>query len=217
MNLRVDLTLPSERRSPSILNLKSLLNIATVVAPIAVLVLISILWVNSRIQSSILSSREDQWAATEPRKKAAIRHSQELGRNMAILKEMEGWQKARLNWEPQLVDVQRQVPPTVQLLSLKVDHNLILENNDTRYPARRFSLALRGKGVGESSERDIETLKNRLLASPLLSPLVDSVDVKEFNYDPTPGAGREDRVFKIDCAYRARRFDETAGKQERAN
>ena len=206
MNLRVDLILESEQRSGSTLNLQSLKRIALVVGPAIVMLLVAIgVWSVIRVQHEY-KMLNSEWELTEPQRKEADRQVVAFRVNVSILKEIEGWQKARIDWHQQLAGLLRLVPANVQLDTLRVSQNFQLVD-DSEIPARVFVLDLRGKAVGENAEDSVRGVERNLASREPFSTAGESVKVPVYGADPSQDASDNDRVFGITCRYKNKAFE----------
>ncbi|MBN1558329.1 MAG: hypothetical protein JW951_09310 [Lentisphaerae bacterium] len=205
MNLRVDLMEPDERRSASLINLKSLIRIAWFAVPAIVILLIAVFIINTTRISSELALLEREWEAAKPRRAEASALRSELAVNRNIVAELAGWTNSRIAWHSQLSGLMTAVPPTIQLRALRVDQRLQLL--DKEGPARFFSMALDGRSVGDTAEQSVQLLRRRLTEIPVFTGKVQTVTVAKFGADPAPGADRTDRTFTLQCAYLPRLFE----------
>lgn len=206
MNLHVDLILDTEQRSSSVFSVKSLIRFASIVGPIVVVLLVaSAVFGFLRLKRQV-DDLEVRWKASEPRKLSALRYRQQLAANKKIMKELEGWQAAQLPWHSQLIAVQREIPKTVQLHRMLINQTLQLINNRT--PTRSFVMAIDGRALGDTAENDIQSLKSRLEhGRPFVGVVKEGgVEVPVYGADPTPGADKADRIFKIHCIYENKPF-----------
>ncbi|NQT92126.1 MAG: hypothetical protein HQ559_05140 [Lentisphaerae bacterium] len=216
MNLHVDLILDTEQRSASVFSLKSLARLGTIGGPIlAVLLIAGAVFSFLRLKGEV-DDLEDRWKLAEPRKLASLRYRQQLSANKKILDELEGWQAAQLAWHRQLIAVQREIPDTVQLHRMSVNQTLQFLNKRT--PARSFVMVLEGRAIGETAETDIQDLKRRMgRAEPFVDTVKeDGVHVPVYGSDPTPGANKADRIFKIQCLYIDKLFEKPRKARKQA-
>ena len=205
MNLRVDLILPTEQRSASIINVKSLARISMIVVPVILGLVIALAVMNMMRARSDLRDLEAQWKDAEPKKKAAAALRAELAVNLDLEKNLTGWTSSRFNWHEQLRGIQKEIPLElrIQLLTLTVNSSMFVVGNT---PARGASLTLRGLAFGENTEANVKILKASLLKSSTLSGAVDSVEITQFAANTSAGANKLDRIFQIDVLYKARKF-----------
>lgn len=205
MNLRVDLILESEQRSGSIVTVKSLVRIVSILVPLIVVLLLS--WQAYgvvRIKSE-LRSTEARWQSVEPLEKKAKELAQERQANEDQLAQLNGWRKSHIDWNAHLLQLFHSVPENIQLQNLRVSQALQVTSN--KAPARVFTLELRGKAFGAEAESSVNSFKRLLSDDPAFTNDLIKVEVPLFGADTAAGAGKNDRVFEIRCGYRERLFE----------
>ena len=200
MNLRVDLILETEQRSGSAVNLQSIKRVGAVVGPAIAALLVAIgIWNVIRVQHEY-KMLNSEWELTEPQRDAADRQLSAFQVNVRVLKEMEGWEKARIQWHSQLEGLVRVVPANVQLDSMRVSQNFQLVN-DNKTQARVYSMEVRGKAIGQGAEDSVRQLERALANRQPFKSSIESVKVPVYGADPSTDADRNDRIFGIKCAY----------------
>jgi hypothetical protein len=205
MNLQVNLVLPSEQRSPSLINWRLLLRVMYVLVP-ACLALLVASWVFRAAQlKTVLTSLEGRRATTEPRLNAAIAVSGQLRTNRMSYAELNGWRDAGIRWADRLFALQTNVPASVQLRQLTVQQQMRLIDDKT--PARFFSLVVQGRASGEDAEEEIARMHHTIRNEPTFGAGADSLKVQA-SADPSPSAVRSDRVFRLDCVFTPKPFNE---------
>jgi len=205
MNLRVDLILASEQRSGSLLSLKSLLRIATIVGPLVLILIIGTAVLKTMKLTRKLNDLETQWQCEEPKKKRASELKKEVATNVALKEELEGWSKSHLDWHQQLLGLQRATADDIQLTSLRVSHAIQLVD-DEKTPARVFAATMKGTALGEKAELSVRRLERLLAQAPAFSNIMDRVEVSKYGADTRSGASKSDRVFEINCTYETLKF-----------
>ena len=205
MNLRVDLILPTEQRSASVINVKSLVRIATIVVPTILGLLIALAVMNMIRISSELRNLESQWKEAKPRKEAAAALRKELAGNQDLEKKLTGWTNSRLNWHEQLRGIQKEIPAElqIQLAALTIGSSMVLVD---KVPGRAASLTLKGVAFGENTEANVQKLKASLQQSTTLAAHIGAVEVTRFDASKAAGANKLDRFFQIDAPYKPRKF-----------
>jgi len=204
MSLRVDLILETEQRSATVVNKKSLLRLSAIVIPLALAAVVireATIMINL---ASDLKSKEADWAILGPRETQAKSLAQDCQTHGDILKELEGWSKSHVEWHPQLLGLLREVPPTIQIRTLKVDQTLV---GDTKPPARTFTMTLKGKAVGKDAEANVKLLERRLREVSAFAAVITNAQVRQFGADPAKDAKKDDRLFEIVCGYREFKFE----------
>jgi hypothetical protein len=204
--MHVNLMLDTERRSASPVSMTALIRLA--LATLVLLVLLAVFTVFSGFRNLQRDVRwaHEQWQQDEPKYEAAIKLRNDLALQKSILEEMNGWQKARVEWARQLEALQGAVPPSVQLTDLRVGYLLLVLTNNAA--ARVFEMRLAGK-TGEASGANVGDLRTALTTQPPFADLVQEADIPPgaFKQDPAPDAGRSDRIFEIVCHFQPRKFE----------
>jgi hypothetical protein len=203
VNLRVDLILPSEQRSASSLNLRSLIRIGSILVPCALLAWLAYGLAVLALVKNQFNILEEQWLFVEPQKAEAIRLTQLLNANRKLNDELMGWKSAHINWHESLAVLPRRVPPTMQIQSVSVGQVLQAEAGIL---ARVFALRIQGRATGARADQDVDELRDGLRREHALAEVVQSVEVGQFAADTSRSAKPEDRVFRLDCIYKPRPF-----------
>jgi len=202
MNLRVDLILETEKRSASVINAKSILRISYVVLPVILFLIIGSLVLSVWRLNSTLKTLEDTLAIDGPKKDKALKLRADLWANLAILEEVEGWNKSHLSFHEQLLGVQKEVPERIQLQNMTFSHTTGLTNN---MPARIFALSLSGKAVGDMAQSYVTQFEDRLKKGPAFTNTMESAKVVLFKRpDNVTDENKSDRLFQIECKYKPR-------------
>jgi hypothetical protein len=199
MSLQVDLILGAERRSASPLNAKSALRILYIVAPVVMVVVLALIVLGFLQTKWELAALEQRWENTKPKKAEADELRTQLRRNEEVLDEIRALRDSSLALHEELAGLLRIVPADAQLLALSLTHQPTL--TAAGKPARQFSLAMEGRAVGARADRSVADLRQRLQEAALGTAPMQSVEVTRFGPDTSAGAEREDRAFRIDCAY----------------
>jgi hypothetical protein len=197
--VRVDLILPSERRSASPVSLKSgarLLGIGLLTG--------AAVWVGASLAGIAdlrgrLRQAEEKWAAVEPRQQEAIRLIKEATENITIYSELEKLGSSRLAWHSHLSLLAGLVPEEIQLLDLSAQQEFQVQGSNS--VARAFTLTLSGRSAARGADLAVEKLRGRLQQDPVVSPLLESIEVPKFGEDARNPA---DRAFQMTCKYRPR-------------
>lgn len=207
MNLRVDLILESEQRSASVVNLKSILRIASICVPVILVVFILSAVVKMMALKSEFNMLEGQMENAVAKQEAAAKLREELATNLNVLNELEGWRNSHIDWHKQLLGLQKEVPKEIQLSALKLSQTLDLIESGVA--ARVFTMVLEGNAVGEDAEYNVYRLKRRLENTQLFSSIIeeDGVKVAKYASNPEKGAHKTDRIFRIECLYQDRKFE----------
>jgi hypothetical protein len=204
MNLRVDLLLDTERRSSSLLSMKSVLRISALVIPLILAALATFGVMGLLISVRELRMLDARWQQMEPRTKDAAKLLSEFQANREVMKVLEGWRHARVAWHEQFAGIMRVVPAEVQLTHLSVASTIGAVSN--KAPARVFAMTLQGRATGPEAELRVQEIEARLLSAAPFSSLTKKAEVTQFGSDTAPNANKDDRVFQILCTYAPRDF-----------
>lgn len=207
MNLRVELILDTERRSASLINVKTVIRISAIVVPLliaAIAAMMAMDYMSVKQKRDILKSqREDQ----KPTEEKATTLNTQLGQNLALLKEIEGWQNARTSWSVLLLDLQKSAPDKIHFDTLTVQHALTLEAGKSL--VRTYGMSLKGVAGGSNPEQDVRQMKEDVRLAASYTNLLDSVpEIKRFE----PLASHTDetkhhRAFTLDLKLKPRKFE----------
>ena len=205
MNLRVDLILESEQRSGSIVNPKSVLRIVAILIPLILVGLFVQQFLTAARLRREMENLSLTWDTARPQQEKARQMIEGFQAQGDIRKELQGWQLSRIRWNEQLIGLVRVVPENVQLFSFSMNQSQRLIEEKT--PARAYTTSMRGKAVGPTAEMSIRALERRLASEPPFEDVVAAVTVPEYGADTSPGASRDDRVFRIDSRYEEQPFE----------
>ncbi len=206
MNLRVDLILESERRSGSRVSLALVGRVAAVAVPaLAALWVVSMIVQYQRVQGE-LRHAERTWSRMQAEYDAAVALRTNLVERRALLSEIEGWRRARVDWHAQFEALRRGVPDQVQITDLRMDSLIQAASNRT---VRQAKLQLSGKTGGPEADAHVAGLLSELQQNPVFTNVIRSAEVPRgsFSQDPAPTATKQDRVFLIVCDFGTREFE----------
>ncbi len=210
MNLRVDLILDEEKRSASVLNAKSLIRMSIIIVPLAIVAMGVVGVINVMHSTLTLNNRNKSWEVAEIKEQEARDLRAEAGINNSIKNEMTGWRASQMDWHSQLLNIQRVAPRNMQFTRLHIGQTLKLVNN--RHPARHLTLTLSGKSKGADSETQINEFIANLKSLKIFTDAMVDVVINDFSEDRDKDASRQDRVFEIECIYKAKEFLEQKKK-----
>lgn len=201
MNLRVDLILESEQRSASLLNLKSIIRLVVVLVPSLIVAAYLFSFVGYLTLKGKVKQLETAAEINQPKVVQADALSAEVAVNEGMKRELAGWRNAAIDWHRQLYELMKCVPAEVYFESLRVSYAFQTEGN---VPARKYNMVIAGASKGSSSVDNVLRLKRELTVSEFFKKYMDPPEVPVFKQDAAPGAQDTDRVFRIECAYKAR-------------
>ncbi|OGV68424.1 MAG: hypothetical protein A2283_19390 [Lentisphaerae bacterium RIFOXYA12_FULL_48_11] len=202
MNLRVDLILETEQRSASVVNLKGIVRIISIVVPVILIVCIALVASTMMRINSELKNREGEMAIAGPKKDAAIKYREELGKNKQTLEELEGWCLSRIDWANQLAKIQTFIPTEIQLTSLKLMHSI--ETIDGT-PARTVNMAMKGKALGSQANANVEMLGD-IEKNTAFTNVMKEAKVADYRKNEDPSANEGEMLFVIEAIYQPKKF-----------
>ena len=197
MSYRVDLLYESERRSGSVFSIKALIRLVGIIVPAIIITAASVWGADVMRQTNEAKMLESQWTETKPKKDAANALRTEALKTAAIQSELQGWANAHVNWHRCLFNIQRAVPAAIQIESLRVKQALLVVPG--KGPSRMFSVTLRGRAKGETSEHSVLDFKRTLAEGEVFGGHVKEVTVPVFGADSSPDADKFDRIFEVHC------------------
>ena len=200
-NLRIDLILEGEQRSTAPISLQGVARIVGVAAPL--LILLGIAWAVVRFMAvkNTERMREAEWLLTEPQYEEAQKLTASMQTHRKILKLVEGWEKSILHWTDPLTAIRDHVPAGIQLVGLKVTHDIRAADGKTK---RFYGLLLQGKAVGTNAQHNVDGLRGDLASLEPFKDHVLDVVVREFEADTDKEADKADRTFQISSRYKPR-------------
>ncbi|MGQ9663452.1 MAG: hypothetical protein ACUVWX_14120 [Kiritimatiellia bacterium] len=201
MNLHIDFILPSERRNPNPVSWKAIKLIAWIVGLLIVLVLVAYAIVIFFALRREVQVAEAVWSDLQTRHQEIVALRSRVQTSSDILTELEGWKRSALAWHKQLLALQAEVAPSIQLTSLKIEQTTQIGSGTA--PTRLFTVTIRGVARGTSPENDVQALQQRLRDASAFASLVRSVEVSHFGVATDV---KEHRVFQITCRYQPRDF-----------
>ena len=204
-NLHINLILESEQRSGNVVSLKSCIRVCSIAVPSILLSILITMVLSTVISKSKLRMLEAESQDIEPKREKAVKLIEQLKLNKSVRAELEGWHKSHINWHEQLSALRGEIPGTIQLQNLSVNH--ILEAAKGKARARMFSMTLSGKATGSRAEKDIHSLSRRLEKADVFAAVIEAAQVTRYGADTTESAVEGDRIFQLDCTYRPRKFE----------
>jgi len=200
MNLRVDLIFETEQRSASVVNLKGIIRIVSIVVPLIIIVIISVIATNMISLSNSLSALQAELNDKTPKKEAAINYRAEVGKNKQTLEELEGWRKSRVDWAEELRKIQSVIPADIQLTQLRIGHAV---DSTGGAASRKFSLVMKGKALGDAAKTNVELL-GEIEKNQAFTNLLKDANVVNYGRNELEGAPAGEMLFEVSGAYKPR-------------
>ncbi|MBN1267973.1 MAG: hypothetical protein JXB04_00145 [Kiritimatiellae bacterium] len=206
MNIRINLIRENEIRQPGLMNPKMIMrmSLAALVGLIVLTIMLILLHVAS--VNRALSQARARHKKVDPVFQDVRALQQDLAFNQALLKDLQGWNKWRFEWQTILMDLQAAVPAPVQLTRLAIKSNMIMihppkwEKKALPVPARRFSVHLDGIAAGERGDEVVVQFVRSLRTARGLDTLIDSVRLATgLKKAPTRPGAEEGWMFAIEA------------------
>ncbi len=199
MNLQINFIQPAELRSASIVSLKSLVKIASVMLPLIVIILIVLAYVGYAEQKSSLGLLEDTWKSTEARQQRAQALGLQLEERKSALEELKGWSQSRPDWYAMMGTLSSVVPPVVQLKVLQARQ--ALEVGEDGYPQRTLRIVMNGRCEGPDAEDVVEMFRRSIAVDSQMSDAIRAAQVAAFREDTETGSTPDDRTFQVEVDF----------------
>ena len=202
MSLRVNLIIPSEQRSASRINIRSVSRLANIVIPSIIIFMAGIQILKYSVTISELHMLESKWTLAEPKQNRSRELLAHLHYNMQTSAELEKWKDSRINWNQQLQAILESAPKTIQATSLFISSKL--ENPSIPSPPiRSYILIIDGKNSGKKAMDHIEIFKQNLEKHCSKIDIIESIEVSNYEADTSDNATQFDRIFQIECIYKS--------------
>lgn len=210
MSLQVNLIQEAERRSASLVRLKSIGLIAAAVAVTVLTASLAWKYLGYLEVRRALKQLEPQRVEFEQRRKETEALQQTLDIHKGYADEILGWSHSRLPWDEILAGIRKHVPDTMQWRTLQLRMQLAV-GKDGHY-AREHAVTLNGRHQGPNAEARVESFRRAWGTEAPMSNWTDKAVVASFTDDNTPGAAGQDRLFQIEVTFKPRSFRAPAGQ-----
>ncbi len=202
MNLRADLIFANEQRSASMISMRSITRVASVVGPAVAVLIVAYIVMNAVALSGKVKNAEREWMSIEPRKEQALRVLEAGKVNDAILEEIEAWRHSSIDWAPQLTSLQKAISPSIQLSAMRISQ--VLNQTDKGRTARTFSMTIAGTAVGREAEVAVEGLQKHFIEGEPFADMVAGARIPKYGADPE---NKANRIFELECEYTPSPFE----------
>ncbi|NCC52117.1 MAG: hypothetical protein EOM20_12990 [Spartobacteria bacterium] len=143
----------------------------------------------------------------------------DIAENEGIRSEMEGWRTSSPDWGAYLMDVQKLVPDSIQMvrLSLRGEINMPRTKGSTSkavLPYREYRMTVDGISQGELADEVVIKFVRDLKEAPGLSEFLDAVTLQRIEKEKLGGRDAVDmqrRTFAIQAV--SRRLEMTGGRK----
>jgi type II secretory pathway component PulJ len=203
MNLRINLIHEDELRYAGALSPVFILRISAL-ALLALLALgiVLVLFHMGSVKQN-LKQLETRYDDLKPVYEQVRTMQQHLAENKKILEELGGWRASRVEWSQSLMDLQAIVPPSVQLMNMRVQGSIIMVGAEKKgpggkkkpgTPARRFKMDISGKVVGGQAEEVVVQFIRTLRSPDKFQPELDSVKLQRLQKESSRGSRSPDET-----------------------
>ena len=197
MNFQVNVIFDSELRTGSSISQKFVVRLVAVVIPSVCLFLFILLVFKARSMRQNRLLVEHNKNGIKSGYNIVLKMQNELRDHRNMIQDIEGWRVSRTVWHKTLRYLQEIVPANVQLTRLMASEKF--ESVDG-VPSRIVRMYIKGKVIGENSEKDVKQFKQALEGSPLFKPIISHVEVKRF-VAPANLKESDMRAFDIECTF----------------
>jgi len=195
MSYNINLLNDNEKRSLAVLSLRSVIRISTVLAPILVVFVVGIYFLNYLNLKQELKSNKIKWGDLESKEKYADELAAQSGLSADVLKELKDWNSRGVQLYEVLINLMVETPEDLYLKTLDIQRTLKL--NDQKVLVSSYEVSIKGIIYGNNSENRVVNYKNVLETSIGLKNFVDTVKVAQYDENLNSQDDLEDKVFMI--------------------
>ena len=195
MSYNINLLNENEKRSLAVLSLQSVVRITTVVAPILVVFVVGIYFLNYLNLKQELKSNKIKWSELESKEKYADELSAQSNLSTDVLKELKDWNSRGVQLYEVLINLMVETPEDLYLKTLDIQRTLKL--NDQKVLVSSYEASIKGIIYGDNSENRVVNYKNMLETSIGLKDFVDTVNVDQYDENLNSQDDLDDKVFTI--------------------
>ena len=212
MSVRVNLLQPDERRLYSAVGRGFMVKLAAGAAGALTLLFAVLFLSNMRTVVGGLSSARSQWQDIEAAYDKAVLVKQDLDQHILLDRELQGWSDSRVKWLGPLHELQDLVPDNVQLTSLRVSSQIVVEKAE-RKPgvegagkekppdkvARVFDVRLDGKAYGARADEVVTRFVDDLRRAPSMEPWLSTLGLQGLQRAAHSTAADDEWIFRIEA------------------
>ena len=195
MSYNINLLNDNEKRSLAVLSLRSVIRISTVLAPILVVFVVGIYFLNYLNLKQELKSNKIKWGDLESKEKYADELAAQSGLSADVLKELKDWNSRGVQLYEVLINLMVETPEDLYLKTLDIQRTL--ELNEQKLLVSSYETMIKGIIYGNNSEERVVNYKNMLETSMGLKKFVDTVKVEQYDENLNTPDDLEDKVFTI--------------------
>jgi hypothetical protein len=231
MSIRVNLLKASEARRQSAVGIKFLTFVSVGTALAILLIIGGLAFIRYETNKNDLAAAQNVWAIREPMYNRVLKMKEDLATEKKFQQELRGWQAARIEWKPLLIELRKICPPTVQFRRLSIRGDFFIKAAPVVVPVdtggedpakaakaappalglamRWYTITMDGKAAGDMAEgvvvQFVRTFGSDALFKPLFvaPPKLNSLQREQTQPGETPI-----RVFTIEGSTQKREFRE---------
>lgn len=220
MNLRVNLLKPAEYRYQGPVSKRFVIR-ASIISGCSFAALFLIVTVERNIAlRANLRSAKAEWDKIGTHYSEVKLKQQDLAATQALLKELAGWNKTRVEWNRMLVNAQHIVPTTIQLnkLAVRGEWEFVKQTpletpggapppEVAPMPALMFHMQLEGKAVGETADDTVVQFARTIREEPDFQKIFETMRLQRFLRENVNSDEDSGRVFEIEGVSFARKME----------
>ena len=222
MTVRVNLLKPGEFRRQGAVSGAFILR-TSVGSALAFLTLFALLgMVQFRIARQDLLACQEIWRIRKPIYDQIQSMKADLATEKKLQQELKGWSASRLEWYDPLIEIQRLVPPSLQLKDMLVRGETEIKQQAeapppaegaseggeaaaapavpaSPIPSRRFYLSFSGRATGARAEDVVVMFVREMGKADLLKSFLESIKLQSLQRDSSRAGDQADRIFSIEA------------------
>ena len=180
MSLHINLIFDNERRSGSLITVRSVLRVTAIVVPAIILTLGAGAWLS-------ISSLKGEYAELEETHRQIEKHQTEFttiktddNKLSVYLNDVERFHGARITWNEHLVAIREVLPENLRVNSLEVKSSIDIPDEKQKLRmARMYVMTM--KGVTTGTGDDLEKVRNTIATAPQFTNEVQAVSIGDFS------------------------------------
>jgi hypothetical protein len=217
MTVRVNLLKPTEFRRQGAVSGAFVLR-TSIVSVLAFATFFALLgMVHFQIARQDLLASQEIWRIRKPLYDQIQMMKADLATEKKLQQELRGWGASRIEWYDPLIQLQKVVPPTLQLRDFSVRGDVEIRQAPAPEPSaegesgaaappaaapipmRRFYLTLNGRGTGSRAEDVVVSFVRELGRADLLRSILESIKLASLQRDSSRAGDQADRLFSIEA------------------
>jgi len=231
MSIRVNLIKPEEARRQGVVGMKFLTYVSASTAVAILLIFGGLSFMRYETGKNDLTAALNIWETREPMYNKSLKMKEDLATEKRFQQELRGWQAARIEWKPLLIELRKICPPTVQLRRLGIQGDLFIKQKPAAAPVdgedsakaaapslglamRWYTITMDGKAAGAMAEDIVVQFVRAFGSDPLFKPLFEKPpQLNSLQRDTTQGPDQPVRIFTIEGSTQKREMREPRAGQ----